>query len=395
VRELLSYLANIFSEQKIYGVEFRQKFDISKGESSKAKVIREAFKNKNIFTSFILPGRKTKLNNGLEATMKQINQINETDVSGVDFVGYEDDPFTGARNFFPNVVQKIFENGNKQNLNVINNYTKNDNNTNNNNPNETNSDKKTNLDLFELFFNSLKSGKRLYMHAGETLYFPNYSIDEEFMKEFYINDNLIHAALLPNVERLGHGFAVINNDLLLSIFKRKKIGLEICPISNQLLYYYNVAENPFLMLLRKGIQVSISPDDPGFFGYTGVAMDWFLIMMQTDIKLSEIYLLLKNSILKASPSIYKEKDYLINKLQKDLTEFIEKFRCKDTDTSVLNLNQDELDRRFSLKLTREQRLSNLVKEIFKIDPRPRTDPLINVYDKDEFIRRIKKELNLK
>jgi len=375
LREILGYLANTFSEQKIYGVEFRQKFDVSKGESSKAKAIREEFKLKNILTSFILPGRKTVIGNGLEATLNQINQLNETDVSGVDFVGYEDDPFTGARNFFPIVAQKIFENNNDNKSNNSSDLTK-----------------KPNKDLFELFFNSLKRGNKLYLHAGETLYFPNYSIDEEFMKEFYINDNLIHAALLPNVERLGHGFALINNDLLISIFKAKNIGLEICPVSNKLLYYHDINLNPFLKLLRKGIKVSISPDDPGFFGYTGVAMDWFQILMQTDIKLSEIYLLLKNSILKASPNIYIHKDILIERLQKDFTEFIHNFKCKDLDTSNLQLSPSEIDHRDSFKQNRDSRINNWIRNILKKDSGQ--NPLINVYDKDMFINRIKKDLNL-
>lgn len=42
--------------------------------------------------------------------------------------------------------------------------------------------------------------------------------------------------------------------------------------------------------------MAISPDDPGLFGYIGVAMDWFYVLMETDVKPSEVYLLLKNSI---------------------------------------------------------------------------------------------------
>jgi len=86
------------------------------------------------------------------------------------------------------------------------------------------------------------------------------------MNKFYINDNLFHAALLPNVERLGHGFAVINNGLLAIIIKKKKISKEICPLKNQLLLNYQVNDNPGFQLLRKGLKVAISPDDPRFLG---------------------------------------------------------------------------------------------------------------------------------
>jgi hypothetical protein len=59
--------------------------------------------------------------------------------------------------------------------------------------------------------NALREGHKFYLHAGETLYFTNYPVSLKFFEKFYINDNLIHAALLPNMERVGHGFALVNN----------------------------------------------------------------------------------------------------------------------------------------------------------------------------------------
>ena len=69
--------------------------------------------------------------------------------------------------------------------------------------------------------------------------------------------------------------------------------MEVCPLSNQILNFHDVNTNPFVSLLRSGIHMSINPDDPGIFGYDGVANDWFWILMETDLKASEIYLLLK------------------------------------------------------------------------------------------------------
>ncbi|EAR91550.2 adenosine/AMP deaminase family protein (macronuclear) [Tetrahymena thermophila SB210] len=42
--------------------------------------------------------------------------------------------------------------------------------------------------------------------------------------------------------------------------------------------------------------MAISPDDPGLYDYIGVAMDWFYVLMETDVEPSQIYLLLNDSI---------------------------------------------------------------------------------------------------
>jgi len=52
--------------------------------------------------------------------------------------------------------------------------------------------------------------------------------------------------------------------------------------------------------LREGVGVSISPDDPVLFFYSGFKMDWFYLFMQTVLIPSEYYLLMRNSIIKSS-----------------------------------------------------------------------------------------------
>ena len=83
--------------------------------------------------------------------------------------------------------------------------------------------------------------------------------------------------------------------------------------------------------------MSISPDDPGLFGYDGVGNDWFWILMKTDLKASEIYLLLKVfleiilsflllishfcSKYSAIPQVVANKEILINQVAQDLHYF--------------------------------------------------------------------------
>lgn len=60
--------------------------------------------------------------------------------------------------------------------------------------------------------------------------------------------------------------------------KKNKTCIELCPLSNQVLKYtLDLRNHPARTFLNYGIKITISPDDPGFFGYTGVTYDYFLL----------------------------------------------------------------------------------------------------------------------
>ncbi|EAR91544.2 hypothetical protein TTHERM_01321570 (macronuclear) [Tetrahymena thermophila SB210] len=82
----------------------------------------------------------------------------------------------------------------------------------------------------------------IYLHAGETQFFPQGGIDNHYTNKNYINDNLFHAALLPGVKRIGHGFEAYKNNLLLSINNIKNIhsNLALFPIK----YNYSTKSTP-------------------------------------------------------------------------------------------------------------------------------------------------------
>lgn len=73
----------------------------------------------------------------------------------------------------------------------------------------------------------VRNGEKLFLHAGETIYFPNYPVNRAFLKKYYVSDNLLHSALLLYVERFGHGLAAGSKDLLINTHRRKNISLEI------------------------------------------------------------------------------------------------------------------------------------------------------------------------
>jgi len=49
-------------------------------------------------------------------------------------------------------------------------------------------------------------------------------------------------------------------------------------------------------MLHKGLQASISSDDPGFFGYDGVTMDYLMAYIAWDLNLRDIKKLSLNGI---------------------------------------------------------------------------------------------------
>src|SRR4029077_21153230 len=82
---------------------------------------------------------------------------------------------------------------------------------------------------------------------------------------------------LPGVERIGHGIAAIHDPALMDLLAERKIPLEICPASNmktaalaRQLRRDNVTieDHPLPKLLRHGIPIVLSTDDPAMFRTT-------------------------------------------------------------------------------------------------------------------------------
>jgi aminodeoxyfutalosine deaminase len=105
------------------------------------------------------------------------------------------------------------------------------------------------------------SGLHRLIHAGETG-------GPEKIRE---------AVELLGVERIGHGIAAIHDPSLLDLLAARRIVLEVCPVSNlrtgalaAQLRQANPAleQHPLPQLLRHGIPVVLSTDDPSMFHTT-------------------------------------------------------------------------------------------------------------------------------
>ena len=82
---------------------------------------------------------------------------------------------------------------------------------------------------------------------------------------------------LLGAERIGHGIAAINDPELMDLLADRKIPLEICPGSNMKTAALakqlrredvRIEDHPLPKLLRHGIPIVLSTDDPAMFHTT-------------------------------------------------------------------------------------------------------------------------------
>lgn len=134
----------------------------------------------------------------------------------------------------------------------------------------------------------------------------------------------VYDALLLNSKRLGHGFQLFLHPHLQQQVKQKDICIEVCPISNLLLgYTTDLRIHPVRFMLHKGLQASISSDDPGFFGYEGVTLDYVYAFLAWDLDIKDLKKLSLNGIQYSSVD-QDHKDYLTNDVfDKKWREFIQ------------------------------------------------------------------------
>ncbi len=72
-----------------------------------------------------------------------------------------------------------------------------------------------------------------------------------------------------DVERIGHGVRAIEDPDLVRYLADRKIPLEVCPTSNiRTGVYASIKDHPVRSLFESGVPLSISTDDPAFFGVT-------------------------------------------------------------------------------------------------------------------------------
>lgn len=98
-------------------------------------------------------------------------------------------------------------------------------------------------------------GMPFFFHAGETLGDGTRT-----------DENLFDAVLL-GTRRIGHGFSLYKHPLLINMVKEKRILVESCPISNEVLRLCgSITSHPLPALIARGVPCSLSNDDPAMLG---------------------------------------------------------------------------------------------------------------------------------
>ena len=77
------------------------------------------------------------------------------------------------------------------------------------------------------------------------------------------------AIKILGANRIGHGIQAARDQVLMSYLKDHAIGLDICLTSNfRTGAWTPISKNPFWLLYKRGVPVTLSTDDPGLFDTT-------------------------------------------------------------------------------------------------------------------------------
>ena len=127
-----------------------------------------------------------------------------------------------------------------------------------------------------------------FLHAGECLG----DGDEA--------DQNLFDALLLGTRRIGHAFSLYKHPLLVEMVKTKKVLVECCPISNEILRLNSdIKAHTLPALLARGVACSLSNDDPAVLGYgsSGVTHDfWQALQGWENLGLEGLGSLAENSV---------------------------------------------------------------------------------------------------
>jgi adenosine deaminase CECR1 len=127
-----------------------------------------------------------------------------------------------------------------------------------------------------------------FFHAGECLGDGD-STDE----------NLFDAITL-GTRRIGHGFSLYKHPLLIDMVKERRILIESCPVSNEVLRLCSsIKSHPLPALLARGVHVALCNDDPSILGQgvNGMTHDfWQALQGWDNLGLAGLGSLAENSV---------------------------------------------------------------------------------------------------
>ncbi len=113
-------------------------------------------------------------------------------------------------------------------------------------------------------------------------------------------DQNLFDAILLGTRRIGHGFSLYKHPLLIDMVKDKKILVESCPISNEVLRLCaSVMSHPLPSLLARGVSCALCNDDPAILGQDTAGMThdfWQALQGWDNLGLAGLGSLAENSV---------------------------------------------------------------------------------------------------
>ncbi len=113
-------------------------------------------------------------------------------------------------------------------------------------------------------------------------------------------DHNLFDAILLGTRRIGHGFSLYKHPLLVEMVKQKKILVESCPISNEVLRLTSsIKAHPLPALLARGVTAALCNDDPAILGHgkNGMTHDfWQAFQGWENLGLEGLGSLAENSV---------------------------------------------------------------------------------------------------
>lgn len=127
--------------------------------------------------------------------------------------------------------------------------------------------------------------------------------------------------------------SISNNPYLIQMIKDNKVGYEVCPISNYILgYTLDMRWHPIRTLMASGVEVTLSSDDPTFWDYEGLTLDFTYAFIAWQLDLKDLKQLGINSI-KQSTLRDRQKKAQLEKFHQDWDKFIKDFLKSHFSTS--------------------------------------------------------------
>lgn len=166
-----------------------------------------------------------------------------------------------------------------------------------------------------------KAGVDLLLHAGET----------------HDSDSFqMYDAVLLGTKRLGHAYDLINHPELMKRVVANDIVVECCPISNQGLGYVSDMRNHNAKtMIKHGVKVTISSDDPGMFHYFDVSYDFAVAFKSWNLTLMQVKMMIKQSYSASTmaPELVAKGE---ENFKKDWKQFIDNMLLKYKDYAGVN-----------------------------------------------------------